>query len=134
MSDFHTRLIGVAERLGAENVKFEPMGEGDEAFAKHPQITGFVAGKVFRFPVPGRKKDKPCRFLNYATKLRRDLVAMGATPPERPKAGRPGRRTRRPRHVEPSTKSLPPREPTRLDCDPFAPLAQLRGRSGADGL
>jgi hypothetical protein len=135
MSDFHARLIAVAVRMGAQNVKFESMGIGEGDFARHPQITGTVAGKRFRITLPGRKKDKPRRFLNYATKLRRELVALGAKPPERPKAERLGRdRMRRLRPVEPSTRPLPPRPPTRLDCDPWAPLAQLRAKLEGMGL
>jgi hypothetical protein len=80
MCDFHARLIAVAERLGAQEVRLEPPGasETNGRFRSHPHIAGLVGGTRFRFPVPLRPKDTPRRLLNYFTKLRRLLVELGA--------------------------------------------------------
>jgi hypothetical protein len=129
--------MAAAEKFGAQEVRLEPpgAGDGDGRFRRHPHITGLVAGKRFRFPVPLRLKDTPRRWLNYFTKLRRLLIELGVTPVANSPANgiaRRGRKVRRPRLIQ----GLPrqpasPTGPTRLSRDPWAPLRAVQERLSA---
>ena len=142
MCDFHVRLIAVAEKLGAQQVRFEPPGAGerDGRFRSHPHITGLLAGTRFHFPLPSRPKDTPRRWLNYVANLRRLLIKLGAPNPQ--SAGRNGhavkhrRRKARPHRPNQSGLKAPSvsRGATRLDRDPWAALRAMRHRIEGDPL
>jgi hypothetical protein len=123
--------MAAAENLGAEQVRLEPPGVGDSdgRFRRHSHITGLVAGKRFRFPVPFRLKDTPRRWLNYFTNLRRLLVALGASHPKGASASLDAshrRRKRRPRKHprSPFNPVVVPEEPGPLDLVRWAPLVE----------
>ena len=144
MSDFHARLIAVAEQLGAEDVRLERMGDGAGGFHRHPHIAGTIAGYPFRFPVPGSARDTRRRGLNYVGKIRRFLMQRGGTlspkapaPAERPEtATAMPRACRRARRLQgrpgPRLQAAAGGGPTRLDCDPWAKLQGLRERMAGD--
>lgn len=132
MCEFHERLIAAAVSFGAEQVRLERRGAGEHnsRFRSHPHLTGLVAARRFRFPVPLRPKDTR-RWRNSVTKLRRLLIQLGGAPNRKVAASR-GSTKGRPQKVYQfkrcqSNLKLPsaPLEPTRLSRDPWGPLRTL---------
>jgi hypothetical protein len=130
MSDFHAQLIRIAEMMGATEVRVEGMGTRESGgFKRHPHISGIIGDRPFKHPLPGTFRDTPRRRLNYIAQLRRHLLCIGGTRSKPQQSN--GERRERKRVTTPAMPSrpIPPAlPPTRLDCDPWAPLAQLRAK------